>query len=321
MAKLFHIKLSDMLSDLYFEEILMPCDPNKIKIISDQINRMGLELIGTLREYNPKRVMVMGKSEQSFLSTLTSEEIYKSVELLFSKYPPVLVVTRDINPAKEILEVAKKYSIPILSTNKSTSEAISELVSYLSVRLAPRITRSGGLLNVHGEGILIIGESGVGKSETTIELLNRGHKLITDDSVEIRRVSKSTLMGSAPENIRHFVEVRGIGIINARRIFGIGAIKLTEKIDMVINLETWSDDKDYDRLGSERHYTEILGVRVPYITIPVKPGRNLAVIIEVAAMNNRQLKLGYNATRELFLNLGMEYDSNDVKIEKCIWDI
>ena len=264
----------------------------------------------------------MGESESYFLSTLTPEEVYKSVEAILSLLPPLLIISYGIKPIQEILDVAQKYGIAVLTSEETAAEVTAKLTPFLNIHLAPRMTRSGGLLNVHGEGILIVGESGVGKSETAIELLKRGHKLIADDLVEIRKIPKNTLIGSAPENIRHFIEVRGIGIINARRIFGIGAVKLNETIDMVVNLETWKDEKDYDRMGAEYVYTEILGVKVPFINIPVRPGRNLAVIIEVAAMNNRQRKLGYNAARELFISLGMEYPKiENPKIEKCIWDI
>lgn len=318
----FYITVDDIIRELSFGVALMPKDPKTVKITSRDINRMGLELIGPLEHFDNKRVMIMGESENYFLSTLSSEEVYKSVEAILSLLPPLLIVTYGIEPRKEILEVAQKYKIPILTSKETAAEVTGELSPFLNIHLAPRITRSGGLLNVHGEGILIVGESGVGKSETAIELLKRGHKLIADDLVEIRKIPKNTLIGSAPENIRHFIEVRGIGIINARRIFGIGAVKLNETIDMVVSLENWKDEKDYDRMGAEYRYTQILGVKVPFISIPVRPGRNLAIIIEVAAMNNRQRKLGYNAARELFINLGMEYPkSENPKLEKCIWDI
>ncbi len=322
MNRKFHITLADIVRELSFDVALMPKNPKKVKIFSRSINRLGLELIGPIEHFDNERIMIMGESESYFLSTLSSEEIYKSVEALLSRKPPLLIITYGIKPLKEIIEVATKYEIPILTSKDTAAEVTGELTPFLNLHLAPRITRSGGLLNVHGEGILLVGESGVGKSETTIELLKRGHKLIADDLVEIRKIPKNTLVGSAPENIRHFIEVRGIGIINARRIFGIGAVKLTETIDMVVNLENWKDDEDYDRMGTESVYTEILGVKVPYINVPVRPGRNLAVIIEVAAMNNRQRKMGYNAARELFINLGMEYPKSDNhKIKKCIWDL
>lgn len=321
MSSKFSVSLCDVIKELSLDEAFMPCEPSDITITSMDINRMGLELIGSLDFFDSSRILVMGQSESSFLSTLTSNEIYKSIEAIFSLHPPVLVITRGIKPIPEILDIANKFSIPILLSGETTSDIITGLVGFLSVQLAPRITRSGGLLNIHGEGILLVGESGVGKSETAIELLKRGHKLIADDLVEIRKVSKNSLIGSAPENIRHFIEVRGIGIINARRIFGIGAVKLTEKIDMVVNLESWRDDKVYDRMGTDNNYTEILEIKVPFITIPVRPGRNLAIIIEVAAMNNRQRKLGYNAARELFISLGMEYPGANPEMEKCIWDL
>lgn len=318
----FYIKLSDLIRELSFEVALMPVDPKKVKIMSRDINRMGLELIGPIEHFDNQRIIIMGESESYFLSTLSSEEIYKSVEAILSLHPPLLIISYGIKPIKEIIDVATKYKVPVLTSKDTAAEVTSELTPFLNVHLAPRITRSGGLMNIHGEGILLVGESGVGKSETAIELLKRGHKLISDDLVEIRKIPKNTLVGAAPENIRHFIEVRGIGIINARRIFGIGAVKLTETIDMVVNIETWKEDKDYDRMGADCRYTEILGVKVPFINVPVKPGRNLAVIIEVAAMNNRQRKMGYNAARELFINLGMEYPKNEHhKIEKCIWDI
>lgn len=318
----FYIQLSDLIRELSFDVALMPEDPKKIKITSRDINRMGLELIGPIDHFDNKRIIIMGESENYFLSTLSSEEIYKSVEAILSLRPPVLIISYGIKPIREIIDVAKKYKVPILTSKDTPAEVTAELTPFLNVHLAPRITRSGGLMNIHGEGILLVGESGVGKSETAIELLKRGHKLIADDLVEIRKIPKNTLIGSSPNNIRHFIEVRGIGIINARRIFGIGAVKLTETIDMVVNIELWKENKDYDRMGAECKYTEILGVKIPFINVPVKPGRNLAVIIEVAAMNNRQRKMGYNAARELFINLGMEYPKNEnQKLEKCIWDI
>lgn len=322
----FYVKLSDIIKELSFETALMPREAQSVKITSYNINRLGLELIGLIKHFDNKRIIIMGESEDDFLSSLSSEEIYKSIETVLSLGPPALVIAHDIKPLPEILEVANKYKVPVLTSRDHAADVMAKLTTLLSIHLAPRITRSGDLLNVHGEGILLTGESGVGKSETAIELLKRGHKLIADDSVEIRKIPKNTLIGAAPENIRHFIEVRGVGIINARRIFGIGSVKLSETIDMVVNLEAWDDHKQYDRMGAEYKYTEILGVKVPYVNIPVRPGRNLAVIIEVAAMNNRQRKLGYNAARELFINLGMDYPGQEQQqltgeSEKCIWDI
>ena len=218
----------------------------------------------------------------------------------------------------EILEAAQENGVACLRTSDNTSSFLSGLLSYLNVELAPRITRHGVLIEAYGEGMLILGESGVGKSETAIELVKRGHRLIADDAVEIRRVSNRTLVGTSPENIRHFLELRGIGIINARRLFGMGAVKVTEKIDMIVKLELWDPKKAYDRMGMENEYATLLGIQVPCLTIPVKPGRNLAIILEVAAMNNRQKKMGYNAAQELMQNLGMPVE-NSTSVKN--WDL
>ena len=212
---------------------------------------------------------------------------------------PVLVITRGLQIFPEILELAEKYDRTVLRTELATSEFMSALIRYLNVQIAPRKTRHGVLVEVYGEGILILGESGVGKSETAIELVKRGHRLVADDAVEIKRVSDKTLVGTSPDIIRHFVELRGIGIIDVKEIFGIGAVKDTESIDMIIHLEPWVEGRNYDRLGMMDEYTNVMGINVPSLTIPVKLGRNLAVIVEVAAMNNRQKRMGYNAAVEL----------------------
>ncbi|MBQ8108483.1 MAG: HPr(Ser) kinase/phosphatase, partial [Ruminococcus sp.] len=211
----------------------------------------------------------------------------------------------------EMTEIAAKYGVPIARTSDSTTAFIASLIGYLNVELAPRITRHGVLIEVYGEGILIVGESGVGKSETAIELVKRGHRLVADDAVEIRKTSSRTLVGQSPDNIRHFLELRGIGIINTRRLFGMGAVKISEKIDLVVQLEPWDSKKIYDRMGVDNEYTSILGIKIPSLTIPIKPGRNLAVILEVAAMNNRHKKMGYNAAAELLANLGLEMDTKE----------
>ncbi|MBR4072436.1 MAG: HPr(Ser) kinase/phosphatase, partial [Clostridia bacterium] len=249
-----------------------------------------------------------GKSEHSFLERFTPEKAKQRIEEFMSKKPVAVVVARGLDVEEAYIELAKKYNVPMLSTEESTSAFSSALNSFLNLHLAPRVTRHGVLVEVYGEGILLLGESGVGKSETAIELVKRGHRLIADDAVEIRKVSSKSLVGTAPDNIRHFIELRGIGIINASRIFGAGAVKLTEKINLVINLEPWDVNKVYDRMGLESQTTEILGLTIPSLTIPVKPGRNLAVIIEVAAMNSRQKKLGYNAAEDLLNRLGMSDD-------------
>ena len=215
-------------------------------------------------------------------------------------------------------KTAAEYGVPLLRTAETTSDFTSALIAFLNLSLAPRVTRHGVLVEVYGEGILLLGESGVGKSETAIELIKRGHRLIADDAVEIRRVSNKSLVGTAPDNIRHFIELRGIGIINASRIFGAGAVKITEKIDLIINLEIWDVNKVYDRMGLDNQTTEILGLEIPSLTIPVKPGRNLAVIIEVAAMNSRQKKLGYNAAKDLLKRLGMTDEPEDTNTNETV---
>ena len=230
-----------------------------------------------------------------------------------------MVVTRSLPVFPEMIDAAKLYEVPILRTADPTSSFMSSLISILNVELAPRITRHGVLVEVYGEGMLLLGESGVGKSETAVELVKRGHRLIADDAVEIRKVSNRTLVGTSPENIRHFLEMRGVGIINARRLFGMGAVKVTEKVDLIVQLEIWDPTKTHDRMGMENEYLNILGVDIPTITIPVKPGRNLAIILEVAAMNNRQKKMGYNAAQELMQRLGMVSPEPDVPTKN--WDL
>ena len=265
-----------------------------------------MELNGYHEYFDPNRIAVLGRAEMYMLESLKPERRAMALDSYLSLKPPAVIVARGIDPGKDFMEIAETYHVPVLRTTESTSNVVASLVAYLNVELAPRITRHGVLVEVYGEGILLVGDSGVGKSETAIELIKRGHRLIADDAVEIRRVSSKSLVGQSPENIRHFIELRGIGIINARRIFGMGAVKLQEKIDMCINLEIWDATKVYDRMGMDSEYTEILGIKVSVMTIPVKPGRNLAIIIEVAAMNNRQKKMGYNAAYELLSALGMD---------------
>ncbi len=250
--------------------------------------------------------------EFAYLSTIDEKTRYQRLEALFSQNLPALVITRELPYFDEMLELAKKYGLPLLRSKESTSNFISGLIAFLNLNLAPRITRHGVLIEIYGEGVLILGESGVGKSETAIELIKRGHRIVADDAVEIRKVSNISLVGSSPENIRHFLELRGIGIINARRLFGMGAVKMTEKIDLIVEMEPWNPEKTYDRMGVDNEVISILGVKVPSLTIPVKPGRNLAVILEVAAMNNRQKKMGYNAAQELLENLGLNMEGKEV---------
>ena len=309
MAKSFTVSLEDLIKETGLETIYTPVKPGDILIASGDVNRPGLQLGGYFDYFDSDRIQVIGKSETGYLEDLPDELRATRVDDFVSRRPPAIIVSRSLEVLPELKDSCVKYAVPLLRTGETTSSFMATLIAYLNVQLAPRITRHGVFIEVYGEGILIIGDSGVGKSETAIELIKRGHRLVADDAVEIRRVSSKTLVGSAPENIRHFIELRGIGIVNARRIFGMGAVKMTEKIDIVIQLEQWDSEKVYDRMGLDNEYAEILNITVPMLTIPVKPGRNLAVIIEVAAMNNRQKKMGYNAAQELMHNLGMDADS------------
>ena len=314
----FSFPLCRMIDEFKLEVIYMPENGGNILITNNDTNRPGLQFAGFYEYFDNKRIQVMGKMECAYLSGLDPELRRKRIADLLSYHFPALVITRNEEIFPEMLELAPNYEIPILRTDESTTVFISKLMAFLNLQLAPRITRHGVLIEVYGEGMLILGESGVGKSETAVELIKRGHRLVADDAVEIRKVSNISLVGSSPENIRHFLELRGIGIVNARRLFGMGAVKVTEKIDMIVELEPWDSEKVYDRMGVDSEYTSILGVKVPCSTIPVKPGRNLAVILEVAAMNNRQKKMGYNAAQELLDNLGLEMEHKDT-IKK--WDI
>ncbi|HIW14020.1 MAG TPA: HPr(Ser) kinase/phosphatase [Firmicutes bacterium] len=312
MPSVFSVSIAKIIKEIRLQEVYLPRTAEEIMISSRDINRPGIEISGFFDYFDEKRIQILGRAEVALLKEMEPERRLEILEAFFSRKPAVVILSRNLDVPEGMLEAAKKYGIAILRSADTTTELVGALVSYLNVELAPRITRHGVLVEVLGEGILLVGDSGVGKSETAIELIKRGHRLIADDAVEIRRVSSHSLVGTAPENIRHFIELRGIGIINARRIFGMGAVKLTEKIDMAINLEIWDSSKVYDRMGIDNEYTEILGVQVPVLTIPVKPGRNLAIIIEVAAMNNRQKKMGYNAAQELLANLGMDVSAESV---------
>ncbi len=293
----FSVKLSRIIEEFKLEEIYTP--KRDILIETVDINRAGLQIAGFFDYFDPNRLQICGMVEYTYLSKFSSEEKLNKLDDFFSKQIPAFIITRDMEVFPEVIETAKKYQINILRTSLSTSGFTSALIAFLNVELAPRITRHGVLVEVYGEGILILGESGVGKSETAVELMKRGHRLVADDAVEIKRVSSKSLVGTAPEVIRHFIEMRGIGIVDVKKIFGMGAVKDTEKIDLIIHIEPWQKDKQYDRLGLTDNYTTILGIDVPSLTIPVRPGRNLAVIFEIAAMNNRQRRMGYNAAEAL----------------------
>ena len=292
MEREYSVSLQSIIEEHGLEVVYLPVSEEKHVITCADVNRPGLVLTGYMEYFDSKRIQVLGKSEFAFLNSLDSTTRTQRLEAMLALEPPAVVATRRLDILPELDAACRKYDVPLLRTADTTSAFIAALIAYLNVQLAPRITRHGVLVEVYGEGILLVGDSGVGKSETAIELVKRGHRLIADDAVEIRRVSSKTLVGSAPDNIRHFIELRGIGIVNARRLFGIGSVKVTEKIDLVIQLEQWNSEKAYDRMGLDTEYMNILGNTVPMMTIPVKPGRNLAIIIEVAAMNSRQKRMG-----------------------------
>ena len=312
VAGKFTVSLGKIIDEFHLETIYMPKDPAEILIDENDVTRPGLQLMGFYEYFNPERMQIIGKMEFAYLSTIDEETRTQRLDALMSQHIPALIIARELPYFSEMLDLAKKYEVPLLRSKESTSNFISGLIAFLNLNLAPRITRHGVLIEIYGEGVFITGESGVGKSETAIELVKRGHRLVADDAVEIRKVSNISLVGSSPDNIRHFLELRGIGIINARRLFGIGAVKNTEKIELIVEMEQWNPEKIYDRMGVDTQFATILGVKIPMLTIPVKPGRNLAVILEVAAMNNRQKKMGYNAAAELLDQLGLDMEAKEV---------
>ena len=300
MESLYSVKLGKLIQEFRLEVLRGGAGYEDVSIRTEDVNRPGLQLTGFFDYFDAKRLQVIGRVETTYLEGLTSEERRESFELLLSQDIPALIISREIEPFPECMEMAEKYDRTILRSPDTTSVLMSNIIAALKSYLAPRITRHGVLVEVYGEGILILGDSGIGKSEAALELIKRGHRLVTDDVVEIRRVSDDTLIGSAPDITKHFIELRGIGIIDVKTLFGVESVKDTQSIDMVIKLEDWSKDKEYDRLGLEDQYTEFLGNQVVCHTIPIRPGRNLAIIVESAAVNYRQKKMGYNAAQELY---------------------
>jgi HPr kinase/phosphorylase len=298
MEQKYSVKLSKIADEFELTKIYIPPDYEEREIVTSHINRPGMQLVGFFNHFSNERLQLMGIVETMYLKTLPANERKKCFEMLLKRNIPALIICQNMEIYPECLEMAKKYEVPLFQTALNTSEFEAELITSLNAYLAPRITRHGVMVEVYGEGLLITGESGIGKSETAIELVKRGHRLIADDAVEIRKISYNTLFGSAPEMIRHYIELRGIGVVDVMRLFGMGAIKSYQQLDLIINIQPWQDGMIYDRLGLENQTTNLLGVKVPSITVPVKPGRNLAVIIEVAAMNNRQKKMGYNSAQE-----------------------
>lgn len=294
------VKLSKVVEKMGLENLTPSIDTKKIWLHVPDVNRPALQLTGFYDQFDNDRIQIIGNVETSYVNSLSKEERLKRYEQLISSNIPCVVFCRNLAPEKEVLEIAEKYEIPILMTEQSTSSFMAEVIRWLKVQLAPCIVIHGVLVDVYGEGVLITGESGIGKSEAALELIKRGHRLVSDDAVEIRKVSDDTLIGSAPGVTKYFIELRGIGILDVKTLFGVESVKETQQIDMVIKLEDWNREKEYDRMGLEEEYIEYLGNRVVCHSLPIRPGRNLAVIVEAAAVNHRQKKMGYNAAKELY---------------------
>ncbi len=310
MIDTYSVPLKTLVEEFSLETAYVSTDYASIRITVEDVARPGLQLAGFFDHYEPMRIQVMGNVEMSYVSKMAPRDRTAIFDRLFSYKFPALIIARGIEPHPEMLEMAKKHNITILRTKEATSAIVSSIIAYMRDALAPKITRHGVLVEVYGEGILLIGDSGIGKSEAAVELLKRGHRLIADDAVEIRRASTNTLVGTAPPLIRNYIELRGIGIINVAKLYGMGAVKLDNDINLVVNIVPWNTQEAYDRLGLEDQFTDILGVKVPMYTIPITPGRNLAVILEVAAMNNRQKKMGYNAAVEFTDQINRHFDEN-----------
>ena len=304
----FSVSLEKLAQESNLTVAYTPKELTQIRVFTAEVYRPGIMLAGYYQYFDRTRIQIIGLTELSYLNELDPELRRTHLEKLFSFVPPAVILSRGLKPLPEMMEFAQKYEVPLLLSSEMTSPLMSTLITTLNTELAPRITRHGVLVEVYGEGILILGDSGVGKSETAIELVKRGHRLIADDAVELRKISYRKILGTAPANIRHFIELRGIGIINVARVFGIGSVRSSVEVEMVVQLEPWDRTKNYDRTGLETDYYDILGVKIPSILIPVMPGRNLAVILETAAINNRQKEMGYNAAKELLAQLGLQDD-------------
>ena len=309
----YSVSLSDLVKEFDLKVEYASTDFASIRLTVEDVSRPGIQLAGYFDHFDPMRLQVLGNVEMSYLSRLTSHDRAAILDRLFSYKFPALLITRNIAPHPQCLQMAKKHNVTLLRSSEPTSTTVSTIITYLKSALAPRVTRHGVLMEVYGEGVLLTGESGIGKSEAAVELLKRGHRLIADDAVEIKKISGNALVGTAPELIRDYVELRGIGIVNVAKLFGMGAVKIDNQIDLVVNIVPWNTHEVYDRLGLEDQYTEILGVKVPMNTIPITPGRNLAVILEVAAMNNRQRKFGYNPAQEFTEQINRHFEQTTGK--------
>ena len=308
MEKRYSVKLGKLIEEFDLEVLRGVENYADVLIQREDVNRPGLQLVGFFDYFDAKRMQLLGRVESTYLMQISSEERRKCFDAFLAHDIPALVITRGLDPFPELMEMAEKYDRTILRTQETTTAFMGALIAALRNYLAPRITRHGVLVEVYGEGVLLLGESGVGKSETAIELVKRGHRLVADDAVEIKRVGVKRLVGTAPELIRHYIELRGIGVVDVQQLFGMSAVREDQDIDLVVNLEQWNDATMYDRLGLEQLYTVILDVKVPALTVPVKPGRNLAIIVEVAAMNNRHKKMGYNAAQAFTQQINDHFD-------------
>ncbi len=297
---MYGVTITELIQKMGLQNIIPEIDTDKVVLSHPDVNRPALQLTGFFDHFDKERVQIIGFVEQEYIKTLTRERKISVYEKLLSSEIPCLVYSRSQMPDEDMQDLCRHYQVPCMVSDKTTSDLMAEIIRWLNVKLAPCISIHGVLADVFGEGVLIMGESGIGKSEAALELIKRGHRLVTDDVVEIRRVSDDTLIGSAPDITKHFIELRGIGIIDVKALFGVESVKETQSINMVIKLEDWNRDKEYDRLGMEDQYIEFLGNRVVCHNIPIRPGRNLAIIVESAAVNFRQKKMGYNAARELY---------------------
>ncbi len=294
------VKLNKVIEKMKLENLTPDIDITNIRITQPDINRPALQMAGFFAHFDATRLQIIGFVEYTYMEGMTAEQKEEVYTKLLSFDIPAIVYCRDLKPDELFLKKACEHGVPILSTKMSTSDFMAEIIRWLNVKLAPCISVHGVLVDVYGEGVLITGESGIGKSEAALELIKRGHRLVTDDVVEIRKVSDDTLIGTAPDITKHFIELRGIGIVDVKALYGVSSVKDTQGIDLVIKLEDWDKDKEYDRLGLEEEYTEYLGNKVVCHSIPIRPGRNLAIICESAAVNHRQKKMGYNAAQELY---------------------
>lgn len=308
----YSVKLSTIVKEHGLEPLHTSKDYETRLLTEADVNRPALQLAGFYNYFDPNRLQILGRVESTYLELKSDDERRQCFEELMKYDLSAVVVCHGARAFPECIEMAEKYDRNLFLTPEDTSDFMADVISSLHTHLAPRTTMHGVLVEVHGEGVLITGDSGIGKSETALELIKRGHKLVADDAVDIRRIGRDRLIGTAPELIRYYMELRGIGVVDVRHLYGVGAVKPEGDIDLVVSLEAWDDDKAYDRLGLTNETQEILGMTVPSITIPVRPGRNLAVILELAAMNNRQKKMGYNAAETLAASVDYAVDTGIV---------